>query len=135
FLIYGIIFDIYLIYFLINDPSMVGVLISITDSEYRAFARIWMVSILLVLVIGGTLFSIESIKSNKPEIKLKGKLLLPAFYIFTICAILDTALPLNAITLPLNRIGLIISAVLFYIGFVLPDSVKNFFLKDKDDNK
>ena len=131
FIIYGIIFEIFLIYFLINDPSMVGVLMSVTDSEYQTFARVWMVSILLVLVIGGTLFARESLKSDSPEIKLTGKLLLPAFYIFTICGILDTALPLNAITIPLNRSFLIFSGILFYIGFTLPDPVKNFFLKRK----
>ncbi|MFX0070927.1 MAG: hypothetical protein ACFFAO_07545 [Candidatus Hermodarchaeota archaeon] len=130
-IIYGIIFEIVFIYFLINDPDMVGGLAGITDAEYGPFGRIWMISILLILVIGGTLFARESLKSDKPEIKLKGKLLLPAFFIFTISAIADAAIQLNTITLPLVRILFIFSGILFYIGFILPDSVKNFFLKEK----
>ncbi|MFX0071715.1 MAG: hypothetical protein ACFFAO_11560 [Candidatus Hermodarchaeota archaeon] len=131
FFIYAIIVEILMIYFLINDPSMVGVIIGITDAEYGIISRLYIISAGLVFVIGGTLFSLESIKSKKPELVLKGKILLPTFYLYAICGILDSALPLNAITISLIRIFLIISGVLFYIGFVLPESVKKFFLKEK----
>ncbi|MFX0070928.1 MAG: hypothetical protein ACFFAO_07550 [Candidatus Hermodarchaeota archaeon] len=131
FMTYGIIFEIYLIYFLINDSSMVGVSMGVTDAEYTSFARVYMISALLVLLIGGTLFSQRTLRSDNPEINLKGKFLLPAFYIFVFSAIVDSVVTLNAITLPLNRIALIISGVLFYLGFILPESVKNFLLKEK----
>ncbi|MBD3254381.1 MAG: hypothetical protein GF383_04770 [Candidatus Lokiarchaeota archaeon] len=130
-IIYAVVFEIYLIYFLINDPSLVGEMIGITDAEYRGFARIYMITALLTLVIGGTIFSRESLKSDKPEIRLKGKFLLPGFYIFAFSAIIDSAIPLNAITLPIVRSLQIFSAILFYFGLILPYSVKKFFLKEE----
>ncbi|TFG08195.1 MAG: hypothetical protein EU539_03050 [Promethearchaeota archaeon] len=130
FIIYAIIIEILLFYFLFTEPSLVGVIKGITDAEYGIFARTYVISALVVLIIGGTLFARESIKSNKPDLILKGKLLLPAFYIFVISAIIDAAVPLNEITLPLNRILLILSGILFYLGFVLPDWFKNLFIKE-----
>ena len=129
--IYAVIIEICLVYFLIYYPSLVGELKGITDAEYGTFARIYIISALLVLLIGGTLIARETLRSDNAATKLKGKLLLPAFYIFAICAIIDAAVPLNAITLPLNRILLNLSGVLFYLGFILPDSVKTFFIKEK----
>ncbi|MFX0070926.1 MAG: hypothetical protein ACFFAO_07540 [Candidatus Hermodarchaeota archaeon] len=129
--IYAIIIEILLIYFLINEPSMIGVLVGITDAEYGIIARYYLISVLAFLVIAGTLFARESLKSDRAEIKLKGKLLLPAFYLFAFSAIADAAIKLNTITLPLIRILVIISGILFYMGFILPESIKNFFLKEK----
>ena len=129
FLFYGIIFEIYLIYFLIYNPSLVGVLVGTTDAEYKAFAAIYMISVLLVVLVCGTLIVRQSLKSDKPELKLRGKLFLPAFYIFVISGVLDAVAPLNTITLPLNRILFILSGVLFYMGFILPNWTKKLFLK------
>ncbi|TFG29108.1 MAG: hypothetical protein EU532_03790 [Promethearchaeota archaeon] len=131
FIIYSVIIEICLIYFLIYYPSLVGKLMGITDSEYGLFSRIYVISALLVLIIGGTLIARESLRSNNREIKLKGKILLPAFYLFAISAIIDAAVPLNAVTLLLNRILFILSGILFYVGFILPDWMKNLILKEK----
>ena len=72
----------------------------------------------------GILIAINSIKSDTPEIKLRGKFLMAAFISWTFGAIADATLPLNFVTLPIIRIILITSAIEFYIGFVLPDWVK-----------
>jgi hypothetical protein len=135
FIIYSIIIEICLIYFLIYYPSLVGKVIGVTDSEYGIFTRGYVISALLVLIVGGTLIARESLRSDNPGIKIKGKILLPAFYIFAISAIIDAAVPLNAITLLLNRILFILSGILFYVGFILPDWVKNYIIKEKLLNK
>ena len=72
----------------------------------------------------GVLIAINSIKSDTPEIKLRGKFLLAAFISWSFGAIADATIPLTVITLPIIRIILITSAIEFYIGFVLPDWIK-----------
>jgi hypothetical protein len=71
-------------------------------------------------LISGILIARQSIRSEKPEIKLKGKFLLIAFILFVIGAFADAVLLLTVITLPIIRIILISSSVLFYFGFILP---------------
>ena len=70
-------------------------------------------------------------KSDDPEITLKGKFFIVAFVSWAIGAVMDAALPLNIVTLTIARIILISSAIEFYIGFILPKIVKKLFLKKK----
>ena len=69
-------------------------------------------------------------KSEKPNIKLKGKIILLAFLFFIIGATLEAAIPLVPITVIIARVILIISAIMFYNGFILPNAVKRFLLKE-----
>jgi hypothetical protein len=71
-------------------------------------------------------------------VKLKGKLLRAAFITFTVAAILDSLLgtifedptdPLLAIMVVFTRILLIISAIEFYGGFILPRWMDAIFSK------
>ncbi|MFX1354446.1 MAG: hypothetical protein ACFFGP_10825, partial [Promethearchaeota archaeon] len=74
------------------------------------------------------------------EIRVKGKLLRAAFIMFTIAAVLDSMLgtifadpndPLLAIMVVVVRILLIISAIEFYGGFLLPKWMHSIFIRDK----
>jgi hypothetical protein len=85
------------------------------------------------MLITGTVFAQKSIKSENREVRLKGKLLRGAFITFTIAAILDSLLgmifenptdPLLSIMVVIIRIMLIISALEFYGGFLLPRWMK-----------
>ena len=102
--IIGIAFDIYLIYylFIVNDPSIIGELTGVLDTTYNGIAAYYSIFIVLTLLITGILFGHESLKSDNLEIKLKGKLLIIAFF----------------------------SAISFYCGFLLPGAVKKIFLKE-----
>ena len=77
----------------------------------------------------GVTFALKTIKLDDPDMKLKGKLLLVAFPAFSVGALMDAAIPTTAVTLVIFRILLIISAFLFYGGFILPDWMKKLFKK------
>ena len=128
FAIIGILIEIYLVYFIIVDPCVLGELQGIVDIEFRGLLRIYLlIDILLVLVLG-FLIALNSLRTETPEIKLRGKFLMLAFISWTVGAIADASLPLNFITLTIIRIVLITSAIEFYIGFILPDWIKKHFL-------
>ena len=131
FAIFGIIFDICLFYFLSIDPDLIVILNDPVDAEYQTIIRIFLFIIIIIIFITGMLFARESLKSKNPEIRLKGKLLLTAFLLFTIGGIFDGLLPLNIYTLTFARILLISSAISFYCGFLLPNWVIKIFLKQE----
>jgi len=122
--IIGVIVEIYFLYFLIIDPSVHGELQGVVDIEFRGFLRIYLIFSILVVCVLGILIAINSIKSDTPEIKLRGKFLMAAFISWTFGAIADATIPLTVITLPIIRIILITSAIEFYIGFILPNWVR-----------
>ena len=112
--------EIYIFYALNTNPDSLGTLNEIVDIEYKGILRYYLVSIIIIILISGILIARQSIRSEKLEIKLKGKFLLIAFILFVIGAFADAVLLLTVITLPIIRIILISSSVLFYFGFILP---------------
>ncbi len=123
-------FYVIFLYFLITDPSYIGHKISPVDTSGNLTVLIiylfFMIVILFVTVIK---FGIETIKIGDPETKLKGKLLILAAPTFCIGAILDATIPTDAITLVIFRSILILSAIEFYGGFILPGWMKRLFLR------
>ena len=90
------------------------------------------------MVITGVIFAQKSVKLEDREVRLKGKLLRAAFITFAVAAILDSLLgtifenpadPLLAIMVVVVRILLILSALEFYGGFLLPRWMKEIFMK------
>jgi len=130
FAIIGIIVEIYLIYFVIVDPKVLGELHGIVDIEFKGFWRYYLIFDILIVLIIGIAIAVNSLKSEDKVIKLRGKFLLAAFISWTLGAIFDASVELDLITLPLIRILLISSAIEFYIGFVMPDLVKNRFIRE-----
>jgi len=130
FIILGVILEIFFFYFLITNPTMIGILKGPIDIEYKAFGYVFIAYLLIILITTFTTFGIKSIKSDKPDIKLKGIFFLIASYSFFIGSIMDAFLPLNIVTLTIARFILASSAIEFYIAFVLPKFVKKVFLKE-----
>jgi hypothetical protein len=129
FCIWAAIFEGYLIYFAINDPSMIGELNGVLDVEYLNLALIFLISIIVILLVTGVLFGRESLKSKNKEVRLKGKLIIWAIILWSVGAALDSAIPLNPFTLPITRIVLITSSILFLGGWILPGWMKKIFLR------
>ncbi|MBD3215423.1 MAG: hypothetical protein GF311_22630 [Candidatus Lokiarchaeota archaeon] len=77
------------------------------------------------------IFACKLLKSNGAEIKLKGKFLIVAFVTYTICAFIHSfAFFLQyPVIIVIIRVFLMISAVEFYFGWILPDFVKKWFIK------
>ena len=132
FLLFGIIFEILFITFLIIDPLILAEPTSSpVDIDFGGFMMGYLVIALLISVIMGILIAKESLKSDDPDVKLKGKFILLAFIIFLIAAALDALLPITFIALPIVRILLISTAILFYIGLFTPEWLKKRILKEK----
>ena len=131
FALYGFIFEILFFSFLFVDPNLIGELNPPVDVRYNSFIMIFLISFLLIVVVTGFLFANLSLKSKDPEVKLKGKLLIIAYIAFTVGALLDTAITLNEVTIIITRIILIISAICWYGGFLLPKWMKKYLLRSK----
>jgi glucan phosphoethanolaminetransferase (alkaline phosphatase superfamily) len=132
-IISSIIFYIIFFYYLGADRNMIGVLkgTNLIDVQYNTVVATYYLIILILLLLTGFLFARESMKSENPEIRLKGKLLLVAFLLYVIGAMLDTILPLEIPTLILFRGFELASAIVFYFAFILPNFVKKLFIKEK----
>ncbi len=75
----------------------------------------------------GMFFAIQTFRSDNPEIRLKGKILIIAYGIFTVGGIMDM-LPFPLLNY-VERLVVTISAIVFYWGFTLPEWIKKLFLK------
>jgi hypothetical protein len=126
----GIIFEIYFVYSLITDPSVIGVLQTPPlDSNYRGITMFYTIFGLVSISISLFLFIRVSLKYEDPEIKLKAKILLIAMISYIFGAIADAYLTLTILTIFIIRIILISSAIEYYIGWILPQSIKKLLLK------
>jgi glucan phosphoethanolaminetransferase (alkaline phosphatase superfamily) len=132
----GVMYYFAFFYFIFNDVAVIGVMFNSVDAEYRSFALVYLISVLLVFLITGVNFARTSIRSDNVEIRLKGKFLLIAVILFTVGAALDGLKPflfesiLNVILI-INRIILILSGLAFYSGFLLPRWIKDLILKEE----
>lgn len=133
FSIYTVLFYIFFILLLIDDPANIGVLVGNTDVRYGLFFNLNAGLMLIIALVTGYIFYRESIKSENYEIRLKGKLLFIAFILFVLGAGYDTFDQLNFITLPILRGLEIMAALFFYSGFLLPNWLKK-LLKNKNNN-
>ena len=129
-IIYSIILaaaEIFLIYALITEVSLIITFTGIFDVTFN---RLWLAFLLFVnftVAITGLLFARDSLKSDDREIRFKGKALIIAFLTYPICGIIDGGLELNTLGVILIRSILMFGAVMFYIGFFVPKFVKKMF--------
>jgi len=128
--IIGIIFNVIILFFLFTESSFIGREVGNVDEDYSLFVNIYIIGIMIITIITGTLFAQASIKLDSPEMKLRGILLLIAFYSFVVGAIFDMFSPLSVIILIIARLILISSAIEFYCGFVLPEWLKKMLIKE-----
>jgi hypothetical protein len=129
FLIIYIPYEIYVIYYLMVDPSMIAVIVGTFYAQPSLFIMILQVLAVLVAFITGIIFSRNSLKAEDAKVALKGKILMLAFISFTIGAFMDAVIALTPITLIIVRLILISSAIFYLFGFLLPDKIAELLLK------
>ncbi|MFX1455023.1 MAG: hypothetical protein ACFFDB_06570 [Promethearchaeota archaeon] len=138
--IFSIIFEIVFFLLFFIDIDLIGTINPIRPFtvDFGIFITIYLLIVIFAMVTTGVAFAQKSVKVEDREIRLKGKLLRAAFITFTVAAILDSLLgtifenpadPLLAIMVVVVRILLIISALEFYGGFLLPRWMKEIFMK------
>jgi hypothetical protein len=140
FVLLGIAFEIVFFSLLLINPALIGVIDPLHPFtvNFGIFITIYLVGFIIILLITGILFARNSLKSSDLEVKLKGRLLLTAFLLFTIGAILDSSLgmifelsdPILPFLVVITRVILILSAISFYGGFILPKWMHRIFTKD-----
>jgi hypothetical protein len=139
-IILSVLFEIVFFTLFFLDISLIGVINPIRPFtvEFGIFITIYLMTVILVMLVTGVIFAQKSVKSEDREIRLKGKLLRAAFITFTVAAVFDSLLgtifedptdPLLSIMVVVVRILLILSALEFYGGFLLPRWMKEIFMK------
>ncbi len=126
-LAYLVVFEAAVIYYVLN-PDQLGYLRNPLVPMYAFSFYFLMMPLILVFVILGLLFARESFKSDKPEIRLKGRFLAIAFIIIVVGVILEIFLPGDYFLL-ISRSIIVIGMVLLFIGFVMPKWIKALFVK------
>ena len=130
FLIYGVIVEILLISLLVTNFNYIGEISGYFDPNYSLFIRLYQSSLLVLVGVTGILFARESIRSDDPDIKLKGKLFVLAIIIFLIGGILDIIAliefpsPLSIVLMMIARISLFFAELSFYGALLLPNWMK-----------
>ncbi len=127
FVIYQVVIVTLFLIFIYADLSLIGGINEPFYPQMGPIVRINTVVLLSILLITGIIFYRESKKSENPEIRLKGKLILLGILLFITGATFYTITHIGVITLIIN----IPSLIIIYGGFLLPDWMKFFFLKDK----
>ncbi len=124
FSICSVIYEIFFLYFLITDYTLLGKMQGPVDVNFSVLVIIYLFISLIILFLTGIIFAINSLRTNDPRVKLKGKFLIVAFISF----LLGTAFDI-IITNPITRLVLVLSAIFFYIGYILPPAIENLILK------
>ena len=125
----NVLYEVLFFYYFFTDISMIGVLQGPVDVKYGIFMILSLIIFLIIAIVTGTLFAVASIKSDNPEIKLKGKFILIAFVFYFIGSVFSVFSSYSIIILILARIMTIIASIEFYFGFILPNWVKKLFLE------
>ena len=137
---FSILFEIVFFSLFFIDVNLIGVINPLRPFtvDFGIFITVYLLIVILAMVITGVIFAQKSVKLEDREVRLKGKLLRAAFITFAVAAILDSLLgtifenpadPLLAIMVVVVRILLILSALEFYGGFLLPRWMKEIFMK------
>ena len=125
----SLICEVLFFYFLFTDRvNMIGYFERTFSAVYRPFVRFTLLFFLISALITFLLFANQSRKSYDPELSLKGKFLIVAFLTYTACAVLDSFFLFSPLIVVIVRLLLMSSAIEFYFGWILPDSVKKLFI-------
>lgn len=138
-IIFSIAFEFTFFYLFFRDLTLIG---TISERpfivDFGLFITIYLLIVIIIMFVSGIKFAQKSIKSENEEVRVKGKLLRAAFITFTIAALLDSLLgalfenpfdPILGIMVIITRTLLIISAIEFYGGFILPRWMHAIFIR------
>ena len=129
FLIIFVVYEFFLITFLLTNPRLVG-FVDGFYAEFAPFTISFQFFSVFTFLITGILFTKQSLKSEEQRIRWKGRFLMIAFISFTISALYESAAPLTPLSLSLIRILLISSAIEYYLGFFLPEVIAKKLIKE-----
>lgn len=112
--------DIYLFYFLLTDYSVLGTVSGYFDAQYNTLLSLYLIFINLSVILTGSVFVRNSLRSNDKKIQMKGKFLIIAFLCYFFGGVFDAGATISPFIIIISRIILISGAICFYIGFLMP---------------
>jgi hypothetical protein len=127
-LILAITIESFFIYILFTNVSFIGRIEGL-EVKFTLISQVYLIIMVAIFEIIGFVFVRESLKSDNPEIRLKGKFLFLAFLSFIFGAMAETVIMALTIVV-IGRIILIFSAFAYYCGFMLPRWMKELFIKE-----
>lgn len=127
-IVFGI-YEIILTVALFLYPSLIGIIKSTSAIQRSPFTLIVSAAVLVIAVITGLKMSSDAMKSKNKEIVWKGRFLAIAFISFALGTILDLIYFPNLIKIIFVKTLLIISGFTYYLGFFLPDKLKNLLVQ------
>lgn len=126
----GGLYEIYFIYWLMTDPSVIAQIATPPlDLTYVGLTALFLLFVIASIWGSLIIFCVKSLKSESAEIRLKAKILLLAIIPHAIATFGDGLFPLTIVTITIFRLFMIIGGLLYYIGWVMPEPIKNVFLK------
>lgn len=136
--IFGVICGVYevlLITLLCIDPKFIATWESGFDGF--SYSRTWLpnmfyIFVVLTTLITAILFCLKSLKSENPTVRWKGRFLLLGFITFIVASAFEIFSAGLRLLQAIIRIILILAAIEYYLGFFLPDWVKNVLIKDNN---
>jgi hypothetical protein len=128
---YLILFETLFFSMLFIDPLLIGELQPPVHVKYNIGLICLLLSGVIIVSVTSYFFIRESLRSDNPEIRLRGKFILSGIITLFIGAIMEGFLSLITIFLVISRILLIICGALFYIGFIPPEFIRKRLLKSE----
>ncbi len=125
----SVLYEIVLFVLLFTYPDLIGVEITPGVISRTPLTLGFAIFAILIAFIMGIIFAFNSIKSDDPKIRWKGRFLLIAFIFFTLGAGLDAISWTNPIIVVMIRLLLILSSFAYYFGFFLPEKMANWLIK------
>jgi len=115
----------------INPNILIYNMITPLYGDYTPFFEQFLLAELIAFVLLGFWMSITIMKSKNKQIKLKGEILTLSFSLFFIGTIFDIYIT-SSLFFIIGLLFLAMSAILFYIGIILPNWIKKLFIKQEN---
>ena len=122
----------YFYFALFTAPGQIGI-VNNFDAGYTGVVRYYLIFLMVFLFLVTILLARVSLKSDEPEVKLRGKFIILYITFYLIGAFLDATeiASTSVIILVITRSILISASILFYFGFFMPKFVKKRFIKEE----
>lgn len=130
FILFVIFLEILFFYYAFNNITMIGHFNYEFNMEFGPIAIIIYAVSLSIFLGTGLPFVYISIKSEIRKVRIKGIFLLIAFIMFTVAALIAFLIPTKFSEI-IAQIFFILSAMFYYLGFILPKKVENLLLNKK----
>ncbi len=129
--IYSLLMEAFILYFIITDPNQIGTFIPPIDVNNSLMFSIYYGSLVVIILITGIIFGIKSLKSEYSEIKLKGKLIIVGASLFFLGGVFEIISTIHIVIMIIGKIFLVMCAIFYYAGWLLPEWAKRLLLKEK----